>query len=61
MHPQAYRKIFGWIKSTEGLGKLIVRGLEKARAAFILALATVDLVRLPKLPVAPPWGSGATG
>jgi transposase len=47
-------EIFGWIKSTGGLGQLKVRGLEKARAAFILALAAYDLIRLPKLLEASP-------
>jgi hypothetical protein len=47
-------EIFGWIKSTGGLGQLKVRGLEKAKTAFILALAAYDLIRLPKLLGAPP-------
>ena len=42
-------EIFGWIKSTGGLGQLKIRGIEKARTAFILALAAYDLIRLPKL------------
>lgn len=46
-------EIFGWIKSTGGLGQLKVRGIEKARTAFILALAAYDLIRLPKLLEAP--------
>jgi transposase len=47
-------EIFGWIKSTGGLAQLKVRGLEKANAAFILALAAYDLIRLPKLMEASP-------
>jgi transposase len=47
-------EIFGWIKSTGGLGQLKVRGIEKAKTAFILALAAYDLIRLPKLLEAPP-------
>jgi transposase len=47
-------EIFGWIKSTGGLGQLKVRGLDKAKTAFILALAAYDLIRLPKLLEAPP-------
>src|SRR5258708_7320337 len=31
-------EIFGWIKSTGGLGQLKVRGLEKANTTFVLAL-----------------------
>ena len=34
--------------------QLKVRGLEKARVAFILALAAYDLIRLRKLLEAPP-------
>ena len=47
-------EIFGWIKSIGGLGQLKVRGIEKARTAFILALAAYDLIRLPKLLGVPP-------
>ena len=42
-------EIFGWTKSTAGLVQLKVRGLRKANAAFILALAAYNLIRLPKL------------
>jgi hypothetical protein len=42
-------EIFGWIKSTGGLDQLKVRGIEKAKAVFILALAAYDLIRIPKL------------
>ena len=47
-------EIFGWIKSTGGLRQLKVRGIEKAKTAFILALAAYDLIRIPKLLEAPP-------
>jgi len=47
-------EIFGWIKSIGGLGQLKVRGIEKARTAFIFALAAYDLIRLPKLLEVPP-------
>lgn len=47
-------EIFGWIKSTGGLGQLKVRGLDKAKTAFIFALAAYDLIRLPKLLEVPP-------
>ena len=33
-----------------GLAQVKVRGLAKARAAFVFALAAYNLVRLPKLP-----------
>jgi transposase len=46
-------EIFGWTKSIGGLGQLKVRGIAKANAAFILALAAYDLIRLPKLLDAP--------
>jgi transposase len=42
-------EIFGWVKPIGGLSQLKVRGLRKANAAFIFALAAYDLVRLPKL------------
>jgi transposase len=55
---QCFRKrieeIFGWIKSTGGLSQLKIRGIEKAKTAFILALAAYDLIRLPKLLEVPP-------
>jgi transposase len=47
-------EIFGWVKSIGGLDQLKVRGIEKARTAFILALAAYDLIRLPKLLGVPP-------
>lgn len=46
-------EVFGWIKSIGGLDQLKVRGIDKARTAFILALAAYDLIRLPKLLEAP--------
>ena len=46
-------EIFGWTKSTGGLGQLKVRGIEKAKTVFILGLAAYDLIRLPKLLEAP--------
>jgi transposase len=47
-------EIFGWVKSTGGLEQLKVRGIEKAKTAFILGLAAYDLIRLPKLLEVPP-------
>jgi Transposase DDE domain len=47
-------EIFGWTKTTGGLAQLKVRGLAKAKAVFIFALAAYDLIRLPKLLALPP-------
>ena len=47
-------EIFGWTKAIGGLTQLKVRGLQKANAVFIFALAAYDLIRLPKLLEAPP-------
>jgi transposase len=47
-------EIFGWVKSTGGLDQLKVRGIEKAKTAFLLGLAAYDLIRLPKLLEEPP-------
>jgi IS5 family transposase len=46
-------EIFGWIKSSAGLAKVKLRGQDRVDAAFILALAAYNLVRLPKLLGAP--------
>lgn len=42
-------EVFGWIKSSAGLAKVKLRGRERVDAAFTLALAAYDLIRLPKL------------
>jgi len=42
-------EIFGWIKSSAGLAKVKLRGRDRVDAAFTLALAAYNLVRLPKL------------
>ncbi|MEA2913432.1 MAG: hypothetical protein QOJ15_5513 [Bradyrhizobium sp.] len=42
-------EIFGWGKAIGGLTQLMLRGLAKVRAAFTLALAAYDLVRIPRL------------
>jgi transposase len=47
-------EIFGWIKSSAGLAKVKLRGRDRVDAAFTLALAAYNLIRLPKLLVAPP-------
>ena len=47
-------EIFGWVKSIGGLDQLKVRGIDKAKTAFILGLAAYDLIRLPKLLEEPP-------
>jgi transposase len=40
---------FGWGKTVGGLTQLKVRGLDKVRAVFVLAMAAYNIVRLPKL------------
>jgi hypothetical protein len=42
-------EVFGWIKSSAGLGKVKVRVRARVDAAFTLALAAYNLIRLPKL------------
>jgi transposase len=46
-------EVFGWIKSSAGLAKVKLRGRNRVDAAFTLALAAYNLVRLPKLLTAP--------
>lgn len=46
-------EVFGWIKSAAGLAKIKRRGQPKVDAAFTLALAAYNLIRLPKLLEAP--------
>jgi len=46
-------EVFGWIKSSAGLTKVKLRGKDRVDAAFTLALAAYNLVRLPKLLTAP--------
>ena len=45
--------MFGWIKSSAGLAKVKLRGRDRVDAAFTLALAAYNLIRLPKLLAAP--------
>ena len=42
-------EVFGWIKSSAGLAKVKLRGCDRVDAAFTLALAAYNLIRLPKL------------
>jgi transposase len=42
-------EVFGWIKSSAGLAKVKLRGRARVDAAFTMALAAYDLIRLPKL------------
>jgi hypothetical protein len=42
-------EVFGWIKTVAGLSQGKVRGLAKAQAVFIFAIAAYNLVRIPKL------------
>lgn len=46
-------EVFGWIKSSAGLAKVKLRGRDRVDAAFTLALAAYNLIRLPKLLEAP--------
>jgi hypothetical protein len=39
---------FGWMKTVGGLTQVKVRGLDKVRAVFVLAMAVYTIVRLPK-------------
>jgi transposase len=42
-------EVFGWIKSSAGLAKVKLRGRARVDAAFTLALAAYNLIRLPRL------------
>jgi transposase len=42
-------EVFGWLKSAAGLGEVKLRGRGRVDAAFTLALAAYNLIRLPKL------------
>jgi transposase len=42
-------EVFGWIKASAGLAKVKLRGRDRVDAAFKLALAAYNLIRLPKL------------
>lgn len=46
-------EVFGWIKSSAGLAKMKLRGRERVNAAFTMALAAYNLIRLPKLLAVP--------
>jgi IS5 family transposase len=46
-------EVFGWVKSSARLAKVKVRGRCRVDAAFTLALAAYNLIRLPKLLAAP--------
>ncbi len=46
-------EVFGWIKGSAGLAKVKLRGRARVDAAFTLALAAYNLIRLPKLLAAP--------
>ena len=46
-------EVFGWIKSSAGLAKVKLRGRERVDAAFTMALAAYNLIRLPKLLAVP--------
>ena len=42
-------EVFGWIKASAGLAKVKLRGRARVNAAFTMALAAYNLIRLPKL------------
>jgi IS5 family transposase len=42
-------EVFGWIKASAGMAKIKRRGRLRVDAAFTLALAAYNLIRLPKL------------
>jgi transposase len=46
-------EVFGWIKSSAGLAKVKLRGRDRVDAAFTLALAAYNLIRLPRLLAVP--------
>ena len=46
-------EVFGWIKGSAGLAKVKLRGRDRVNAAFTLALAAYNLIRLPKLLAVP--------
>jgi transposase len=46
-------EVFGWIKSSAGLAKVKLRGRDRVDAAFTLALAAYNLIRLPQLLAVP--------
>jgi transposase len=46
-------EVFGWVKSSARLAKVKVRGRCRVDAAFTLALAAYNLIRLPKLLAVP--------
>ena len=46
-------EVFGWLKSSAGLAKVKLRGRDRVDAAFTLALAAYNLIRLPKLLAVP--------
>lgn len=46
-------EVFGWIKHSAGFAKVKLRGRARVDAAFTLALAAYNLIRLPKLLAAP--------
>ena len=46
-------EVFGWIKSSARMAKVKLRGRRRVDAAFTLALAAYNLIRLPKLLAVP--------
>jgi len=46
-------EIFGWTKSSAGMAKTKFKGTKRVAACFMLGLTAYNLIRLPKLLVAP--------
>jgi transposase len=46
-------EVFGWVKSSAGFAKVKLRGQVRVDAAFTMALAAYNLIRMPKLLGAP--------
>ncbi len=42
-------EVFGWVKASAGMAKIKLRGRSRVDAAFTMALAAYNLIRLPKL------------
>ncbi|WP_277749267.1 transposase [Paenirhodobacter populi] len=48
-HRKRIEEAFGWAKTVGGAAQTAFRGIERARARFIMTLAAGNLARLPKL------------
>ncbi|HEY0275828.1 MAG TPA: IS5/IS1182 family transposase, partial [Paenirhodobacter sp.] len=48
-HRKPIEEAFGWAKTIGGAAQTAFRGIERARASFIMTLAAGHRARLPKL------------